>query len=293
MPVQKSCLVCGKEFTVPPTRAETAKTCSQACRGVLIAKAYEDKRVQTECLQCGEKISVPASRHERGNGLYCGNDCRNLSMVGKGFRELVADGAESPTSGGYIYERERDHPFASRGKVMQHRLVMERLLVMSNPSHHFLIEVNGSKYLKPGIHVHHKNEIKTDNRHENLVICTPAAHLDIHAGRTPMAGEIWPESGDEIAASPRSYYRECQHCGKTFKARKADVDRGKGKYCSRECHRDHQAAESGLPPRFKKPCEVCGTEFEAKRSKAVNGQARFCSNPCRIKFLATTHTKEI
>ena len=290
MPVQKTCSVCGKEFSVANARAETAKTCSQACRGVLIAKAYEERRVQSECLKCGEPISVSVGRAARGNGVYCGRACKDLALVGKRFTDLVSDGEEIHLATGYVYERARNHPFAVQGRVFQHRLVMESMMAGA-AGHHFLVEINGKHYLKPGIDVHHKNEIRNDNRPENLIACTKPAHKDIHAGRTPMAGEVWPSNGDEMAASPRSVLKTCAVCAKSFSIRKSHADRGAGKFCSRACFRaEHEA--SGLPAKVDRDCQVCGSAFKAPRFQVLAGRGRYCSTACRIKFLATTHTKE-
>lgn len=290
MPVQKQCSVCGKEFTVANARAETAQACSRACKGKLSAAAHEAQRVKRECLQCGAALSVSAGRAARGNGAYCDRECKRLGQVGNSFRDLVADGKETRLATGYVYEQATGHPFASRGRVFQHRLVMEAMM-SAVPGHPFLVEVSGKWYLKPGIDVHHKNEAKDDNRPENLVACTKAAHKDMHAGKAPMAGEVWPGQGDEIAASARTVYRCCERCGASFTKKRSEAERGGGRFCSMTCFRQSQAS-SGLPAKIPKSCLVCGQGFIAERWQVLLGRGRYCSNPCRIKFLATTHTKE-
>jgi hypothetical protein len=58
-----------------------------------------------------------------------------------------------------------EHPFNSKGYVSAHRLVMEAHL---------------GRYLEPGETVHHINEIKTDNRLQNLYLCSQEEHVQIH-----------------------------------------------------------------------------------------------------------------
>lgn len=70
-------------------------------------------------------------------------------------------------SGGYIYELAPEHPAAGRAKgyVLQHRLVMEREL---------------GRYLSDDELVHHRNEVKDDNRIENLELISRSDHMRLH-----------------------------------------------------------------------------------------------------------------
>lgn len=288
MPVQKNCTVCGKEFTAENARAETAKTCSRACRGVLTAKAYEAQRVQRECQMCGDPLSVSAGRAERGNGLYCSRACKDRALIGRSFRAQAEDGETVDSAEGYVYEYAKDHPLASRGRVFQHRLVMEKLMRISAPDHQFLVEIGGVRYLKPGIDVHHRNDAKQDNRPVNLLACTKAAHKAMHGGSEVLAGEVWPEPGDDLVIGDRMLVRACVRCGAQFNLKRSAAARAAGKFCSLVCFRADQAS-SGLPAQVPMTCQTCGAGFLARRSKVLAGQGRYCSNPCRIKFLATTH----
>ncbi|OHD23516.1 MAG: hypothetical protein A2Y38_12195 [Spirochaetes bacterium GWB1_59_5] len=79
-----------------------------------------------------------------------------------------------------MYENCYGHPFSSSNQVFQHRLVAERHLLNTNPTSRCLVEVGGNKYLDPDLVVHHKNQIRDDNRIENLQIMTGSAHQALH-----------------------------------------------------------------------------------------------------------------
>lgn len=66
---------------------------------------------------------------------------------------------------GYVRVLKTDHPKNIRGYAYEHRLVMEEYV---------------NRYLEQWETVHHINEIKTDNRLENLFLCTHPEHSAIH-----------------------------------------------------------------------------------------------------------------
>lgn len=69
-------------------------------------------------------------------------------------------------SAGYIYIRKPSHPFANERYVFEHRLIVEAQI---------------GHYLAPENRVHHLNEIKDDNRPENLIaFISESAHQRFH-----------------------------------------------------------------------------------------------------------------
>ena len=69
-------------------------------------------------------------------------------------------------AGGYILVRMPEHPKArSNGYYPEHRLVMEKKI---------------GRVLKREEQVHHLNQVKTDNRPENLVLVSAIEHGHIH-----------------------------------------------------------------------------------------------------------------
>jgi len=72
---------------------------------------------------------------------------------------------------GYVRILDQDHPFGIKGYVYEHRSVFETYL---------------NRHLQPWETVHHINEIKTDNRVQNLFLCTVPEHSAIHReGKKP------------------------------------------------------------------------------------------------------------
>ena len=71
-------------------------------------------------------------------------------------------------SNGYKRVYVKNHPYSDRdGFVLEHRLIMEEYLKC---------------YLPPTEFVHHNNEIRDDNRLENLSLCSNREHMnDYHA----------------------------------------------------------------------------------------------------------------
>lgn len=94
-------------------------------------------------------------------------------------------------SSGYILEYRPEHPFASKRYVMQHRLVAEAHLRESYPGSEFLIEVDGQFYISPKADVHHDNEVKSDNRIENLIVMWKGDHTKHHL--PALMAARWPK----------------------------------------------------------------------------------------------------
>lgn len=75
---------------------------------------------------------------------------------------------------GYVRVLRPDHPKNIRGYAYEHRLVVERYL---------------GRFLQGWETVHHINEIKQDNRLDNLFICSHKEHSALHKEGAVMSAE--------------------------------------------------------------------------------------------------------
>ena len=140
---------CGKSI------CDKAKRCSKCsaierCKDPTEVSTYIDGRtlIKHYCKDCKTKeICYPTWKY--GNGR-CRSCAGNQNRTNKKFNQ------------GYIYLYMPKHPNKTKGGyVLEHRLVMEKLL---------------SRYLKKYEIVHHLNGIRNDNRPENLILTNKVEH---------------------------------------------------------------------------------------------------------------------
>lgn len=182
----KECKTCQKEF-------ETINNKQIFCSNICYTTSLKGKKLEEiHTNSVAEHIRKRVSETHKGNKYNMGriqskdeikkrrkSYSKNKCVTWKGGRI---------ENGKYIMIYLSNHPFSpriSKGNgtqcyMMEHRLVMECWLRENKLDSKFLIEINGKKYLKPEIQVHHINGKRKDNRIQNLVCLTKGAHTRHH-----------------------------------------------------------------------------------------------------------------
>jgi hypothetical protein len=160
-PYKGNCKICGKEFIAcRPTQF----LCSHKCSGI-----YQDGRPKKK----GWHRPKFTKEHRKKLALanigkkHTEETKKKISNAEMGEKSATWKGGRYPNADGYIIIIMHKHPFAdNRGRYMEHRFVWEQ--------HH-------GRYLTKEEQIHHINEIKHDNRLENLMLFpNNAAHRAFH-----------------------------------------------------------------------------------------------------------------
>jgi len=177
--MNKSCAICEKEFDAGVKTFDRRKCCSIKCSSVWksnITKGRpksEDHKIKIGLANLGKKRG-PFSREWRKNmslarkgKKFTKEHKAKLSLSKIGNKNINWKGGKKITDAGYSLIKCPDHPNRnSSNYVLEHRLVMEKHI---------------GRYLRLEEVVHHINEIKDDNRIENLLLLpNVGAHTALH-----------------------------------------------------------------------------------------------------------------
>jgi len=124
------------------------------------------KKTTKKCENCKNNFTVNVwdLEHNKHSGRFCSRKCTFKGQVGK--KAANWKGGVIIDQFGYKQIFKPDHPFCNNGGyVREHRLVMEKHL---------------GRYLTKDEIPHHINEIKDDNRIENLELMTRPEHGKHH-----------------------------------------------------------------------------------------------------------------
>lgn len=148
-----TCEVCGGSYRTATARAlETSRYCSRECKRV----GETRPRTEVACPACGDSFETYETSAGERHRIFCSHKCATDSNVKRSVGRKVNGRDVTMHVSGYLMVWAPD-----RGRIMEHRYVMEQAL---------------GRQLRTDEHVHHMNNIKMDNRLENLALLSPSTH---------------------------------------------------------------------------------------------------------------------
>jgi hypothetical protein len=112
-------------------------------------------RIARTCISCAKRQFISVGELRRGRSHSKCFSCERKTRTG--INAPIWKGGRWTDGQGYVHALSPTHPYSNQGYVLEHRLVMERMI---------------GRYLKPYETVHHKNGNRQDNRPENLELRT-------------------------------------------------------------------------------------------------------------------------
>lgn len=132
-------------------------------------------RVKRNCNWCGKEFETTEYEISRNQGKHCSVSC------GQSHRASLLKGRKQ--SDEHIRNRikkGKDHYRWDGGVKVQNGYRFIKVGMGYKPEHRIIAEKALGRQLRKGEIVHHFNGNRTDNRNENLLICTKSYHQCLH-----------------------------------------------------------------------------------------------------------------
>jgi endogenous inhibitor of DNA gyrase (YacG/DUF329 family) len=149
------CAYCSKLFYRAPGRSGNRKFCSAECGH----KAWKVQKIEKPCETCGAAMTVYPSQHSARK--FCSKACQYVGRIQRPVGRMHNGKPVREMNDGYLKIWEPEHPFNNKGWVLEHRWLMEQQL---------------GRYLTRDEEVDHINDVRNDNRLENLQVLSKSDH---------------------------------------------------------------------------------------------------------------------
>lgn len=154
------------------------------------------KWYQSRCLKCDIEFTNGIKNYHK---KFCSPQCSNSYNAKPGKDNPHWNGGKQTTGNGYVSMWMPSHPNADkRGRILEHRYIMEQYL---------------GRYLKRNEFIDHINGIRDDNRIENLRLATQAQNS---ANRGKQKNNTTGYKNIHLDKNSGKYYIQIGFKGKTY-----------------------------------------------------------------------------
>jgi len=181
MMAELNCLFCGKQFEAHPVEVRRGrKYCSTEC-------GYADKRKRSKptCKNCGTEFEAMTCDVKRGKAKFCSRECFGIwssnTFNGKqhwNYGKKFTDEHKCNMSAAQLGEKNSNWRGGKKIRKSGERCGYVEILVDGRyiQEHRLIAEKALGRKLTRNEVVHHFNGNKTDNRSQNLLVCTQSYH---------------------------------------------------------------------------------------------------------------------
>ena len=159
------CKECGKIFYKYPSRIRLGegKFCSKQC----FSNYLKSKTIIKQCIICNRTFKTWQSHIIKGKYKCCSKKCADEYKRKYAYKTKQWKGGKFINKDRYVCVKYHNHPNSDcQNYVMEHRLVIEKIL---------------NRFLPTEYPIHHINGVRTNNRPENLICFTSkSAHNRFH-----------------------------------------------------------------------------------------------------------------
>lgn len=181
--VTSICKLCKGEYEQPHCRAKRDKFCSRECGDKF--RKDKAKRLVVGCPCCGKEFRARPAQLEGGRRPYCSISCGSKSQERTKERYDKCKETWTKNKDTHNYPSGAESVSWKGGRAISNGYVMIFIGIIdgkrkSVAEHRLVMESHLGRALSNDEIVHHINEVKDDNRIENLQIMTRAEHLNHH-----------------------------------------------------------------------------------------------------------------
>lgn len=124
--VKKSCVFCGTNYWLPPSKAGLYRSCSNECGQAYRAQIKLDRK--RACQECGREFVPRAQQVKDGQGIYCSSACSaknsTLCRSPETYKKITASRNKSLAEGLWAPKKGRENPSWKGGPAFHAKKIL-------------------------------------------------------------------------------------------------------------------------------------------------------------------------